>query len=389
MINKDITTLIEFIHCIYNIDFHVYDKYGNCQNPNPLTQGYIVNHLQFVNQHLENPVISSNKSGLQYITVSDVNCDHYVLGPYLSIAYSDRDIETLLNNNYVNMLSISERNKLRDTLSSLPILEQNTTFQYSVMLYYAVNHIKVPFSSIVFEKSTIEDTIYQKDDNLFITSYQLEKQTYDTIKNGEKANFDKLFNYADIIRYRNVYPANILRSRKDLSLFFIGLSGHAAIEAGLDLNSVYSKQAHYTTLIEDANSEAKIAEIEMRLFEDFANMTNSLLNNNGHSNFVNKVEAYINANIYSSISIDELALSMNLSKYYLTKRFYKETKIKLIDYINEQKMEVAKDLLKYTNYSISEISDQLAYPNLSYFCYLFKQINNVTCSDYRKNLTKS
>lgn len=384
MFSKDVNSLLDFIRCVYDIDFNIYDQYGNCNFPTPLTKGYIVNHLDFVNKHISNPIISSNESGLQYISVSDSDYNHYVLGPYVSMAYSDNDIETLLDNNYSNSLSVQERNILRNKLSSLPILEQNTTFQFCVMLYYAVNHQKIPFSSIVFESTVIQDNVQQKDDNLFITSYQLEKQTYDNIKKGEKANFEKLFNYANIIRYRNVYPANILRSRKDLSLFFIGLSGHAAIEAGLDISTVYSKQAHYTTLIENANSEAKIAEIEIRLFEDFSNATHNLLKtNDACSSFVKKVEVYINANLYNPISISELANNLNLSKYYLSKRFYKETGIKLIDYINKQKMDVAKELLKYTNYSISEIADQLAYPNLSYFCHLFKQITSVTCSEYR------
>lgn len=384
MFNKDLNTLLNFIHCVDDIDFNIYDKFGNCDNPTPLTIGYVANHLTFVNTHINTPVISSNDSGLQYISVSDSDYNHYVLGPYVSMAYSDKEIEYLLNNDYSNSLSISERNKLRDKLSNLPVLEQNTTFQFCAMLYYAIYHQRIPFSSIVFESTNIQNGIHQKDDNLFITSYQLEKLTYDSIKMGEKANFEKLFSYANIIRYRNVYPANILRSRKDLALFFIGLSGHAAIDAGLDISTVYSKQAHYTTLIENANSDAKISQIEMQLFEDFSNATHRLLKTNDVScSFVNKIEVYISANLYNQISIEELASNLNLSKYYLTKRFYKETGTKLTDYINCQKMEVAKDLLKYTNYSISEIADQLAYSNLSYFCHLFKQITSVTCSEFR------
>ena len=384
MFNEDINSLLNFIACITDIDFNIYDQFGNCDNPTSLTKGYIANHLDFVNTHLNNPVISSNDSGLQYISVSDCKYNHYVLGPYVSMAFSDSDIESLLNHNYSNNLSVQERNILRDKLSDLPILEQNTAFQFCVMLYYAVNHQKTPFSSIVFDGDILKDDAKQKDDNLFITSYQLEKQTYDNIKNGEKANFEKLFNYANVIRYRNIYPANILRSRKDLSLFFIGLSGHAAIEAGLDISTVYSKQAHYTTLIENANSDAKISQIEIQIFEDFSSATHNLLKtNDDNSDFVRKVDAYINANLYNPISIDDLANYFKLSKYYLSKRFFKETGIKLVDYINRQKMDAARDLLKYTNYSISEIADQLAYPNLSYFCHLFKQITSVTCGEYR------
>ena len=93
--------------------------------------------------------------------------------------------------------------------------------------------------------------------------------------------------------------------------------------------------------------------------------------------------------IDDDISLDSIAKYFNLSSYYLSKRFYKETKIRLKDFINKKKIEEAKNRLLYTNDPVALIADSLHFVNASYFSQLFKKEVGLTPTQYRTNNNSS
>ena len=58
---------------------------------------------------------------------------------------------------------------------------------------------------------------------------------------------------------------------------------------------------------------------------------------------------------------------LSVSKEYLSKRFKKATNTTIPDYINRQKITESKRLLRFTNKSLSDISEFLSYSSQSYF----------------------
>ena len=66
---------------------------------------------------------------------------------------------------------------------------------------------------------------------------------------------------------------------------------------------------------------------------------------------------YIYSHIHYRITIKELAEYLSLSESYLSKLFLKEMGIPLSHYITDLKIEKAKNLLQYSDYSIVEIAN--------------------------------
>ncbi|MFD2332352.1 helix-turn-helix domain-containing protein [Cohnella sp. GCM10020058] len=101
---------------------------------------------------------------------------------------------------------------------------------------------------------------------------------------------------------------------------------------------------------------------------------------------VRQVKAYIAAHLDRDLTREELASHVYLNPAYLSRLFRKETGMVLTDYLLQEKMRRASDLLVGTDRTISEIADSLGYGNFSYFARLFRKVYGQSPHDYRKSI---
>ena len=96
------------------------------------------------------------------------------------------------------------------------------------------------------------------------------------------------------------------------------------------------------------------------------------------------IHYYNNANSLIRNS-DYLIEKLGYTYQYLSSVFSKHENITLEKYIILQKIEKVKELLDFENYTLSEISFMMGYSSVQYLSNQFKQITNVSVSDYKKN----
>ena len=92
----------------------------------------------------------------------------------------------------------------------------------------------------------------------------------------------------------------------------------------------------------------------------------------------------IEHNFKSDISLQSLATKHNLNKFHLAKEFKKYTGTTVVEYIITNRLAYAKELLKYSDLSISEITFKIGMNNISHFINLFKTRENMTPLAFRK-----
>ena len=94
---------------------------------------------------------------------------------------------------------------------------------------------------------------------------------------------------------------------------------------------------------------------------------------------------------HKKIIQEQFNFSENISKLlkydysYLSNLFSKSEGITIEKYIIKQKIEKAKELIKYNELSLSEIAYQLGYSSSQYFTNQFKKITKLTPSAYKKS----
>ncbi|MHB8064248.1 MAG: helix-turn-helix domain-containing protein [Ruminiclostridium sp.] len=97
-----------------------------------------------------------------------------------------------------------------------------------------------------------------------------------------------------------------------------------------------------------------------------------------------ELQKYIQCNLNKKLTRDELSEYVHLNESYLSRLFHKETGIALSDYILQERMKRARELISETDIPIYVIANQLCYDNFSYFAKMFKRIYNIAPQEYRK-----
>lgn len=97
-----------------------------------------------------------------------------------------------------------------------------------------------------------------------------------------------------------------------------------------------------------------------------------------------KSKEYIDTNLDKKLSLDMLAMESGLSKNFYCKIFKEIIGKSPFDYINENKINLAKRLISTTNKSIIEISYLCGFDDITYFYRVFKNHTNMTPSYFRQ-----
>lgn len=103
--------------------------------------------------------------------------------------------------------------------------------------------------------------------------------------------------------------------------------------------------------------------------------------------YFEKIIDYFKHNFKREINFETMADDIGISYSYLRKIIKEETDKTLLEYLTDLRMEEAKCLLKGSNISICDISNQIGFSNLQSFNRFFKKNEGITASEYRKALS--
>jgi len=109
------------------------------------------------------------------------------------------------------------------------------------------------------------------------------------------------------------------------------------------------------------------------------------LQNKTDSLLVRKALNYIQLNLTSSLTVENIDIAIGCSPNYLSTVFNQELHQSITAYIHEHRLGEAADLLRKTNLSIQSIAAYVGYTDNNYFSRLFRLHYQKTPTAYRKN----
>lgn len=99
---------------------------------------------------------------------------------------------------------------------------------------------------------------------------------------------------------------------------------------------------------------------------------------------VDTVKRYVREHIQEDIYIGDLARQVFLNEQYLMRVFKKTTGISILEFITQERLWLAQELLKTSEYPINRVADMVGYGNYSYFTKLFKRHTGLTPQGFRQ-----
>ena len=127
-------------------------------------------------------------------------------------------------------------------------------------------------------------------------------------------------------------------------------------------------------------------------FSYFKNILNDFIegfNFNTADSVIIKVLAYIKSNYTQDLKLEVLGDLFNCNSAYLGKKFKKYTGVQFNNYLDNLRIEDAKDKLLNTNLKIYQISKLVGYSNADYFFMKFKRHTGITPKEFKSQFGNS
>lgn len=93
---------------------------------------------------------------------------------------------------------------------------------------------------------------------------------------------------------------------------------------------------------------------------------------------------YVREHYHEHISLDDAARLTGYAKTYFCKHFKRVTGVSFHQYLNQYRISVACLLLEDSTMSVSAIAEMVGFSSAKLFCRIFKEITNMTTSQYQR-----
>lgn len=322
-----------------------------------------------------------------------VNCGQYkfITGPVTEIRLSDHDFNRL-----GFMLGI-EKNDIplfTSSMKSLSGIHLDTLIQAIIMYNFSVNRTMYNISDIRIkskEQNNISSDIKESEisytgETLFMNSsrtYAIERDMIKKVMNGDVDGLIDGATKIPAVSSGNLAP-HLLRHSKNFFIKLETIMARTAIDAGLDVDEIFSIEEMYIRKCESLDNIDRIKNLQYHMVIDYADRVKKLRQYNGkNSKLVTEISGYIRNHISEPVKTSDIADYLGRSRGGITTEFKKQTGMNLSDFIKLKKIQEAQELLYATSQSLVMISNYLGFSSQSHFTRVFKEITGITPKEYR------
>ena len=155
-------------------------------------------------------------------------------------------------------------------------------------------------------------------------------------------------------------------------------------EKGMEMERAFRLSDFYIQKLDDIKTIQEISDLHSQMVMDYTVRMRDLKHNANLSKTTNECLNYIYSKVNDRITIDDLADHIGTSTSHISRLFKEELGISPSDYIRNVKLDKAKNLLRFSDYTIIDISNYLSFSSQSHFSKLFFEETGMTPKKYRE-----
>ncbi len=389
----DIEYLCEYIASLMGIPVRYYHQKKLISYYSSITfqKDIIVLHQEEIDK-ISDPIAYYMTEDFIYYAILQVADERIVIGPSFEVPLSKGLMHNL---GFALGLSGNDLKSFEQGMQSILPMPLQSTLKILCALYFAITGDKTSIKDVTIDnlqqnqldyettRASSELKEYQDVSEMLHNTYSVEQTMLDFVRHGNVSELIAWANQAPSIR-PGLIGSTQLRQSKNTFIVSATLASRAAIDGGLNIDDALSLSDLYIQKCETLDSIDRILNLQFHMILDFATQVQSLRFGDTPSAMVLKVSNYIRHHISESISTEDIANALFLSRGYLSTTFKKETGMPLSGYITSVKIDEAKRLLLSTNKSLAEISAYLGFSSQSHFSTVFQKYEGISPSQFRK-----
>ena len=236
------------------------------------------------------------------------------------------------------------------------------------------------FNDILFENH---------ENNVHHNPYDQEMREFGSIENGDLIQLEKSLQ-EDYDGTIGTLAKDPLRNLKNLGIVLVTLASRAAIRGGLSPEISFSLSDSYIQQIEECKDLALVAPLAHKAEFQYAEMVHEIkekqkgILKKQKNPRINKCKDFIFSHLHDQITLEDLAAEADCNPNYLSQLFKECEGISISGYILQEKINRAKNLLIYSDYSYIEIATYLGFSSQSHLGTQFKKHTGYTLRQYRE-----
>lgn len=236
------------------------------------------------------------------------------------------------------------------------------------------------FNDILFENH---------ENNVHHNPYDQEMREFGSIENGDLIQLEKSMQ-EDYDGTIGTLAKDPLRNLKNLGIVLVTLASRAAIRGGLSPEISFSLSDSYIQQIEECKDLALVAPLAHKAEFQYAKMVHEIkekqkgILKKQKNPRINKCKDFIFSHLHDRITLEDLAAEADCNPNYLSQLFKECEGISISGYILQEKINRAKNLLIYSDYSYIEIATYLGFSSQSHLGTQFKKHTGYTLRQYRE-----
>ncbi len=162
-------------------------------------------------------------------------------------------------------------------------------------------------------------------------------------------------------------------------------------QKGVDILSWFNKSSKEYTSLTPVILTSAVQIFIVSILEEDKNLINKPILTKMQQKYDNEllgeIALYIQENIYSPINVEDICQRFSLSRSSIQTLFTKNLNTSPKQYISDLKFAKAKQMIKESTYSISEIARICGFSSIHYFSRVFKEKYGVTPTSYAKSIS--
>lgn len=225
----------------------------------------------------------------------------------------------------------------------------------------------------------------QREHDFKRTDFSSEFEMYSLIRDGETDKVRERFKKVrkDFQNGKGELSDNPLRNNIYHLVVAAGVIARICTEGGMQHNIAYTLSDVYIRKADKCTVPEDVIDLIGEMQIDFAKRMKEIRQDKIYSIHVRRCLNYIYDHLHEQVTLEKLAEVEKLSCCYLSKIFSKETGVPVKRFIVTAKVNTAKNMLVYSDFTLSEIAMSLGFSSQSALSAAFKKVTRQTPAKFR------
>lgn len=380
---------------LFHIPFYLYE--GNLcvkkAEPFPLSCPYMDASLPAFAEASDKPSYYFSKDLLLYGSIPVTNTNYtLIVGPARASALTATNIHNILISSYP-YVKPDQAEELTHYLNNCAIISFEMFLPILCSLHGFINNEIISSEDLLGNISEMDDSIRSQmietdkthtyEEQPRHSSIDFEARIMFYVSQGMCEKFKSLPSYHHEM---GSLAHTSIRHYQNALIILNTLSQRAAILGGLNPETAYQLGEIYIQKIETCKNIYDVMALnkDYAICMDYCERVAAIRYPKTNNGKINAAMHFIQENYTRHLSVKEIANEVELTPEYLSSQFHKLTGTTLPVYITKLKIAEAKNLLRFTDMSLSEISEYLSFSSQSYFQSVFKKETGDTPNEYRR-----